>query len=146
MKRRAMFISVLLVLAIALLSGCDQAPPVRPTSEPGAPLLVFERIGGIAGFQDKLVIGYSGEYYLERQGQEERIGLLSKERRAQLENWLDHFAPLTLRLEDNPGGPDNLLHQLVWTGRGTATANHTQQDEMLNWATSLLDELSAAAD
>jgi hypothetical protein len=109
-------------------------------------LLVFERIGGIAGFQDKLVIGYSGEYYLERQGQEERIGLLSKDRRAQLESWLEHFAPFTLRLEDNPGGPDNLLHQLVWTGRGAATANQTQQDEMLNWATRLLDELSAAAD
>ena len=69
MKRRAMVISVLLVLTIALLSGCDGPPPVGPTSEPGAPLLVFERIGGIAGFQDKLVIGYGGEYYLERQGQ-----------------------------------------------------------------------------
>jgi len=109
-------------------------------------LLVFERLGGIAGFQDKLVIGSNGEYYLSRQGQEERIGSLSSERRTQLQSWLERLAPFTLRLEDNPAKPDNLVRQLVWIGLGRVTANQTQQQEMLKWASDVLAELSASGE
>ncbi len=142
MLRRSIIL-VSLLLAVLLGSGCDRRPSVPRTPEPGVPLLILERTGGIAGFQDKLVIGYGGEYHLTRGGQKERIGTLSPDRLAQLETWAQGLAPLTLRFEDNPSGPDNLIQQLMWTGLGTRTADEGQQQEMLAWAVNLLDELSA---
>jgi len=141
--RRLMAMVSLLLAAVVLGSGCDRPLSVPKTPEPGVPLLIFERTGGIAGFQDKLVIGYGGEYYLSRSGQKERIGRLGPDELAQLETWAQGFAPLTLRFEDNPSGPDNLIQQLIWTGLGTGTADEEQQQEMLAWAVKLLDELSA---
>lgn len=144
MKRHIIFVDIILLLiVVAVVCACDQ-PRVRPVIEPGAVLLSFERSGGIAGFQDRLVIGYDGEYYLSRYRQLERIGTLSAERRAQLEPWLAGFGPFTLTFEDNPGGPDNMKRQLVWTGTGKAVPTQAQQNEILDWASSLLDELSAA--
>ena len=143
MLRRSIVMVSLLLAAVVLGSGCDQPLSVLKTPEPGVPLLILERTGGIAGFQDKLVIGYGGEYYLTRSGQKERIGALSPDRLAQLETWARGFAPLTLRFEDNPSGPDNLIQQLIWIGLGTRTADEGQQQEMLAWAVNLLDELSA---
>ncbi len=139
---RRSIIMVALLLAVVLGSGCDQPLSVPKPPEAGVPLLILERTGGIAGFQDKLVIGYGGEYYLTRSGQKERIGALSPDRLAELETWAQGFAPLTLRFEDNPSGPDNLIQQLVWTGLGTGAADKGQQQEMLAWAVNLLDELS----
>jgi hypothetical protein len=106
-------------------------------------VLIFERQGGIAGFQDKLVIGYAGEYYLWRDGRD-HIGLLDAERRVQLAGWSDSFVPFVIKLEDNPGGPDNLVHRLEWAALGRLYANQSQQEEILEWAANLLQELSAA--
>ena len=140
MKRYVLLLAVLCALLVPLLSGCDRRAPT-PRTEPGKPLLAFERTGGIAGFQDRLVIGYAGEYYL-KSGQVERIGSLSAERATQLRNWFVRLAPFTLRLEDNPGGPDNMVHQVTWTGLGKVTATQTEQQEILKWASDLLAELS----
>ncbi|MGC8787353.1 MAG: hypothetical protein ACP5Q1_08015 [Anaerolineae bacterium] len=143
MKRRILF-PILCLLSILLLASCDQ--PRRQTGVPGVPLLTFERTGGIAGFQDRLVIGYGGEYYLKRSGRPERIGSLSPGQLARLKNWMERIAPFTLRLEDNPNGPDNLVRQLSWTGLGRAVPDEAQQYEIMNWAVGLLDELSAPPD
>lgn len=134
---------LLILLSVYLLSfvACDRRP-ARPTGEAGAPLLTFERSGGIAGFQDRLVLGYNGEYYLARGGQQERIGSLSEDRQAQLENWLAETAPFALRLEDNPGMPDNMVRQVVWTGAGRKPPGESQQRAILDWASNLLAELS----
>jgi len=140
MKRPALLLAVLCLLCVPLLSGCDRAAPV-PQAESGTVLLAFERIGGIAGFQDRLVIGYAGEYYL-KSGQVERIGSLSAESTTQLRNWFVRLAPFTLRLEDNPGGPDNMVRQVIWTGLGKVTATQTEQQDILKWAGDLLAELS----
>ncbi|MGQ9493617.1 MAG: hypothetical protein ACUVR2_07625 [Anaerolineae bacterium] len=135
-------ITVFCLFVVLLLASCDQ--PRRSAVTPGIPLLTFERSGGIAGFQDRLIIGYGGEYYLVRSGRPERIGSLRPERYEQLGKWMERVAPFTLRLEDNPGGPDNLVRQLVWTGPGRTVPNETQQQEILNWVSSLLDELSSS--
>lgn len=132
------------LLAVLLLLSCDQ--PRRSTAVPGAPLLALERTGGIAGFQDRLLIGYGGEYYMARSGRAERIGSLSPNRLNQLKTWMERVAPFTLRLEDNPGGPDNLVRQLMWAGQGRTAPDEALQYEILNWAISLLDELSAPTD
>jgi hypothetical protein len=140
MKRSALLLGALCLLFVSLLSGCDRAAPA-PQAEPGKSLLTFERSGGIAGFQDRLVIGYSGEYYL-KSSQVERIGSLSAERTTQLRNWFVHLAPFTLRLEDNPGGPDNMVRQATWAGLGKVTATEAEQQEIQKWASDLLAELS----
>lgn len=143
MKKITLF-QMFFLLAVLLLLSCDQ--PRRSTVVPDTPLLTFERTGGIAGFQDRLLIGYKGEYYLVRSGRPERIGSLSPQRLSQLRSWMERVAPFTLRLEDNPGGPDNLIRQLIWAGQGRSVPDEALQQEILNWAISLLDELSAPTD
>lgn len=140
MKRTALVLAVVCVLVMPWLCGCDRQPPT-PQSEPGKPLLAFERSGGIAGFQDRLVIGYAGEFYL-RSGQVERIGSLSAESATQLRTWFVRLAPFTLRLEDNPGGPDNMVRQVAWTGLGKVTATQAEQQQILKWAGDVLAALS----
>jgi hypothetical protein len=103
-------------------------------------LLAFERTGGIAGFQDRLVIGNNGEYYLKTSGVE-RIGSLSADRVSQLRDWFTRLALFTLRLEDNPGGPDNMVHQVAWTGLGKQVATQAEQQQILKWGTELLASL-----
>ena len=137
-------LGLLVTAAIALGNGCDR-PAGRTLGTAPIRLLVFEQQGGIAGFQDRLVVGYGGEYYLQRGGRVERIGSLGLEKRGQLEGWAEGFAPFTLRLEDNPGGPDNLVRQLVWVGLGKLSANGSQQKEILDWGADLVGELSAVA-
>jgi hypothetical protein len=141
MKRRITLAGVCLLLLV-VWTACDRPAPSRPVPEPGKPLLVFERQGGIAGFQDKLVIGYGGEYYLSLMGRE-RIGLLGAARQAQLAGWSEGFGPFTIKLEDNPGGPDNLVQRLEWAGAGRLQANRSQQEEILDWAAGMMHELGA---
>jgi hypothetical protein len=142
MRKWAILLLVGLVLAV-LAAGCDRPAGVRPGDQSTAPLLAFARTGGIAGFQDRLVIGYGGEYYLAQAGQE-RIGPLSQERQDQLQAWREELAPFTLKLEDNPGGPDNMVRQLVWAGLGKANASEAKQQEILDWAGGLFFELNQA--
>jgi hypothetical protein len=140
MNRQVILLAVLAVCLSLLVAGCDRQPSTPPAPEPGQPLMVYERTGGIAGFQDRLVIGYNGEYYLGQQGAE-RIGSLSAERVAQLRGWFVRLAPFTLRLEDNPGGVDNMVRQAIWSGLGKTPATQAEQRDILNWAGELFTEL-----
>ncbi len=135
---------LLVLLALTVQAGCDRPPGGIATPEPGAPVLILERTGGIAGFADKLVLGTNAEYYLSRRGHQDRIGQLGQAQRAQLDDWLQRFGPFTLRVEDNPGGPDSMLHELMWDGVGPIVASETQQQAILEWARNLLAELSGA--
>lgn len=131
-----------MLLIISLLCACDQ-PRVRPTIEPGGVLLSFERTGGIAGFMDRLTISAAGEYQLTRKGQPERNGTLNNEQRAQLDTWQQRFSAFTLTLEDNPGGPDNMKREAIWSGVGKTAPTQAEQRQILDWAAALLGELSA---
>ncbi len=142
MKKGIALAGVCLLLMMAVWTACDRPAPSHPAPEPGKPLLVFERQGGIAGFQDKLVIGYGGEYYLSLNGRE-HIGMLTAGLRAQLAGWIEGFAPFAIKLEDNPGGPDNLVRRLEWAGMGRLQASRSQQEEILDWAASMMHELGA---
>ena len=142
MKRHLALWGIALLLASAVLYACDQ-PGAPPTAEPGAVLLTFERLGGIAAFEDKLVTAAGGEYHLARRGQLERLGTLGAERRAQLQSWAGRFAAFTLTLEDNPNGPDNMKRRVVWAGAGKTMPNEAEQHAVLDWAAALLDELGA---
>ena len=128
-------------LVLLLTASCD-APGPRPTIEPGAPLLTFQRIGGIAGFQDTLLIGYRGEFSLSQGGGRDRIGTLAKQRMAQLASWRDAFLPFVMQLEDNPGGPDNMIRRVELGGLGRRNATDAEQRAVMDWAAELLVELS----
>jgi hypothetical protein len=143
MKRRPFLVIVFLLLVVTLLAACDQ-PGATPTPRPGAILLSYARTGGIAGFQDQLAVALGGEYFLSRGGQAQRLGTLSAERRGQLLAWSGRFAPFTLTLEDNPGGPDNMTRQVVWTGTGRTAPGEATQRQVLDWAGAVFDELNAS--
>ena len=142
MKRHRALCCTVLLLSSALLHACDQ-PGAPPTAEPGAVLLTFERIGGIAALDDRLAVAAGGEYHLARRGQPERLGTLGAERRGQLQSWAGHFAAFALTLEDNPNGPDNMKRRVVWAGEGKTMPNEAEQHAVLDWAAALLDELGA---
>ena len=142
MKRHRALCCIVLLLASALLYACDE-PGAPPAAEPGAVLLTFERIGGIAAFDDRLAIAATGEFHLARRGQPERLGTLGAERRAQLQAWAGRFAAFTLTLEDNPNGPDNMKRQVVWAGAGKTVPSEAEQRAVLDWAAAVLDELGA---
>ena len=141
MKKPCLLTLAFSLLLVALLCACDRPNTTPPEAEPGKPLLIFERSGGIAGFQDHLVLGYDGQYYVA-QGSAERIGSLSAETMSQLREWYVRLAPFTLRLEDNPGGPDNMLRQTTWVGLGKQPASQAEQQELLKWAGELLAQLT----
>ena len=144
MRKHGALWGIALLLASAVLFACDQ-PGAPPTAVPGAVLLTFERLGGIAGFEDRLVIAAGGEYHLSPPGggQPERLGTLEAQRRTQLQAWAGRFAAFTLTLEDNPNGPDNMKRRLVWAGAGKTAPSEAEQQAVLDWAASLLDELAA---
>jgi hypothetical protein len=132
---------MLLMALLAAAAGCDTPGDTLPAPASGKVVLNYARIGGIAGFQDRLVIGASGEYYLT-QGAREAIGSISSSRRKVLDNWRAQYAPFTLTLEDNPGGPDNMKRQVAWTGDGKTVATDAEQRQMLDWAAALMQELT----
>ena len=135
---KQLVVLTLALLVIGLLCSCD-----RPRASPQAasePVLVLERTGGIAGFADHLVVGFDGQYYLS-QRQKEYIGSLSANSTVWLRDQYNRLAPFTLRLEDNPGGPDNMVRQVVWTGLGKQVATQAEQQEILNWSIDLLATL-----
>lgn len=140
MTRRLARLTLALLL-IGLLCSCDQPHSSPQTSS--EPVLVVERTGGIAGFADHLVVGFDGQYYLS-QRQKEFIGSLSAESTAWLRDQYNRLAPFTLRLEDNPGGPDNMVRQIVWTGLGKEVATQAEQQKILNWGIDLLATLVKA--
>ena len=142
MKGHRALCCIVLLLSSALLYACDQ-PGAPPTADPGAVLLTFERIGGIAAFADRLAVAAGGEYHLARRGQPERLGTLGAGRRGQLQAWAGRFAAFTLTLEDNPNGPDNMKRQVVWVGAGKTMPSEAEQQAVLDWAATVLDELGA---
>ena len=138
MTRRLVKLAAALLL-IVLLCSCD-----RPRGSPQSasePVLVLERSGGIAGFMDHLVVGFDGQYYLS-QRQKEFIGSLSADSTAWLRERYNRLASFTLRLEDNPGGPDNMVRQVTWAGLGKTAATQAEQEQILQWAGDLLAELT----
>jgi hypothetical protein len=134
MRRYATLATLALVL---LVVACDQPGATGPVGEQGEVLLTFERTGGIAGFSDRVVVGYGGEYYMTRKG-EESIGTLARDARKQLDAWTLEHAAFSLTLEENPGGADSMKRRLVWRGRGRTIPGEREQRELLDWAEGLL--------
>ncbi len=140
MRRLGIVLGLAVLMAVAL--ACDRPGAPLPTAPSGTVVLTYERTGGIAGFQDRLVIGAKGEYFLVRGGQE-RIGSIDESRRKALDTWSSQYAAFTLTLEDNPGGPDNMKRQVIWAGAGGNIPTGDMQREILDWASGVMEQLTA---
>lgn len=115
-------------------------PAVAPPAATAAPVLNFKLSGGIVGFCDDLTLDAAGNYILRRAcAQPAEIGgALTPVDFDSLNSWVQTLASFELKSEDNPGGPDNMAMELVFTGQGSTSADEAQKQALLDWANSLL--------
>lgn len=115
-------------------------PAAAAPAAVAAPALNFKLSGGIVGFCDDLTLDTAGNYVLRRACAQpaEISGPLTPEDFASLNSWVQNLAGFQLKTEDNPGGPDNMVMELVFTGQGSTQADEAQQQAILDWANSLL--------
>ncbi|HXV99756.1 MAG TPA: hypothetical protein VEC93_15135, partial [Anaerolineae bacterium] len=116
--------------------------PAEPTLAPAAaagPVVVFKLSGGIVGFCDELTIDGAGAYVLQICQQPDEItGTLEQADLDALTAWRQNLASFQFKSEDNPGGPDNLVVELVFNGQGSTEADEAQKRMILDWANGLL--------
>lgn len=113
------------------------APGSQPDSS--APVVVtFNITGGIVGFCDTLTVTEAGGYVLQSCQGEGISGTLAQADLEALQSWYHELAAFQLAFEDNPGGPDNLVSDLVFSGQGARQADEIQQQIIFDWANGLL--------
>lgn len=104
-------------------------------------VLEFYRSGGIAGFQDRLVVFDDGSARLQH-GNEKPVDVdLPADRWKKVKNYVSIFKPFAWHHEDNPGGPDNLVTDLDFYGAGKFDAAFDNQAEVANYIQDLLAAL-----
>jgi len=113
-----------------------------PEHAGGEPVLEFQRLGGIAGFQDRLVVFDDGVARIQRGSQAPVEVNLSEEQWKQVKNYVAIFEPFAWRQADNPGGPDNLVTDLDFYGAGKFEAAFDNQKEIVGYMQELLAQLS----
>ena len=118
MFRRCLLAAVLL-LAIAV-AACA---PTAPARAPGGPLIEYRRTGGIAGFDDQLIIQADGRAELKRRDSEQTL-VLSQAELQQLTAVLEQAQFDRLKAEYLPEEEGADLFDYVITYRGHTV--HTQ--------------------
>lgn len=147
MVRNILFFAGLCLIVVA--AGCGSAPvqePVklstlaRPTPSPV--VMQFHRQGGIAGLCDDVAVHSDGAIEYHTCGQPVHTATLTQAERQQLAGWVDELSQFAYKEEDNPGGPDNLVRELQFSGHGTTPATAEQKQAMLNWVERIYSELA----
>jgi hypothetical protein len=127
-------------------AGATPVPANPPADAPAAsaavagPAISFKLSGGIVGFCDDLTIDSAGNYILRRSCDPppEISGTLIPPDLAALTAWIQNTASFQIKSEDNPGGPDNMATELIFTGQGSTPADEVQQKAIFDWVNSLL--------
>ena len=117
--------------------GASPAQETPPTVEPqpqSSQAITFSVSGGIVGFCDTLTVSPAGDYNLDICSRESYTGILGEPDKSSLQAWVDNLADFQITLEDNPGGPDNLVTKLIFDGNGQTEADENQQKVILDWA------------
>lgn len=116
-----------------------EADPATATpAEQPAEVITFNLSGGIIGFCDTLTVDPAGNYRLERCGEAPLSGSLPPDDLEILQSWSGELAPFEIVREDNPGGPDNLVSELAFRGRGDDTVGEARQQAIFDWVNGLL--------
>lgn len=123
-----------------MTAPANPAPQAAASAGPVVPVLNFKVSGGIAGFCDDLTLDSAGNYVLRRACAQpaEITGTLIPPDFEALNTWAKSAASFQYKSEDNPGGPDNMAVELVFTGQGAAQPDEAQQQAILDWTNSLL--------
>jgi len=118
-------VSILLAV-IFILAACapgsnpeESQPQANPTKNPIAGALIWERIGGIAGFCDKVIINESGSADITNcKGDIQTRIQLTAGQREQLDGWLKTLKPIDY-YESDPAVADNMTISLNLAGEGS---------------------------
>jgi hypothetical protein len=113
----------------------------QPEQTGGQDVFTFKLSGGIIGFCDTLTVSDTGEYALETCGREQLTGTLDAEDLELLQTWANELTDFSLTTEDNPGGADNLVSELVFIGQGSEAGDEVQRQVIFDWVNGLLIRL-----
>ena len=135
MKHRILFIGLAMMLAGWLVTCTGRTSPPTP--------IEYSRTGGIAGFDDLLVIQPSGAAMLTRRGESSEF-VLDTESLARLQSLLDDAQFARLKAEYLPSGQGADLFTYVITYRGhTVRTMDTAVPQALQPALDLLNQIVA---
>ena len=110
---------------------------------PASVALSWQRVGGIAGFNDNLMVYRSGEIHADWSGgsQDSTLAALSADQQAQLQGWLAKFGSVSVQEASPTNVSDQMSSSLTLLGDGSAQPNAAEQQEMLDWAQNVLSGL-----
>jgi hypothetical protein len=107
--------------------------------------LAWHREGGFAGFCDDLSAYVTGLLQASScrgaNGQQSNTGQMNSDDLEQLYTWLDEYAPFTFHHDDG-GAADSMTLELIFHGLGDTVADDATQQEILNFAQELFNEIS----
>lgn len=147
MMRNIVWLAALLL--ILLTAGCGSAReqqrvegPANTLPTPGPVVMQFHRQGGISGLCDDVTLHTDGIIEYHTCGQPAHMATLTRSEQTDLAGWVGKLQGFTFKLEDNPGGPDNLVRELRFTGQGAVPATDEQKQNMLDWLEAIYSELA----
>ena len=110
---------------------------------PASVALSWQRTGGIAGFNDSLMVYASGEIHGDWNGgsQDSTLSALSADQQAQLQGWLTKFGSVSAQHSDPANASDQMSTSFMLLGSGSGQPSADEQQAMLDWAQTVLSGL-----
>jgi hypothetical protein len=114
--------------------------------KPASLALSWQRVGGIAGFNDNLTVFLSGEIHADwagaqSRGKDGKVSALTASQQAQLQGWLAKFGTVSIDHHDPANASDQMSVTLTLIGTGSGQPNEAEQQAMLDWAQSVQSAL-----
>jgi hypothetical protein len=105
--------------------------------------LSWQRHGGIAGFNDSLMVYRSGEIQASwvNGSQDSQLSALTLDQQAQLQGWLAKFGTVSVDHSDPATASDAMSRTLTLIGGGSGQPTAAEEQAMLDWAQSVLSGL-----
>jgi hypothetical protein len=110
---------------------------------PGTLALVWQRVGGIAGFCDTLVLFRSGEAHgdwcqPQAGNTDTTLGVtLTADEQTQLNDWLAKYGTVSISQASPPDASDAMTVTLTLYGIGSQQPNEAEQQAMLDFASTV---------
>ena len=110
---------------------------------PASLALSWQRTGGIAGFNDNLMVYASGEIHADWAGgsKDSQLSALTADQQAQLQGWLAKFGSVSATHADPANASDQMSTSFTLLGSGGGQPSAAEQQAMLDWAQNVLSGL-----
>ena len=111
--------------------------------KPGSLALSWQRNGGIAGFNDSLLVYLSGEIHGSwvAGSKNSKLSSLTADQQAQLQGWLTKFGTVSVNHQDPANASDAMSVSFTLIGSGSGQPTDAEQHAMLDWSQSVLSGL-----